>query len=428
MEKLKEFVSKYKLIIYIAIAFIMVLVSFIMIFSAKNRREPISKELDSSKHVNEVVKDDDISVRIKKEVLVEVGSKLPDISDYFETKNLMSKDVSFSYYYGDKEVSDSIFTFLKDDVKYVKKIGTYNVIINNDDMVYDSLLKIVDTTPPNITLKEVRILENQKYDINDFLESYSDNSLEKSYIINYKKESDGNYKKEGTYEIPIRICDNYRNCLNREVKLVIEKVPLKVVKTTTENVILKKEEIKYGVTKVTKANINYDVYNDGSKKEKSRGEEYFEINQTGFNGTVKTMLPEAQYIYANYESTRNAILQKTNEYRREANSGDLVLSKDLSLMATIRAMEMAYSGLFSHTRPDGRGWQSMWQDYKPEVNKGDSIGENLAYGFSDDLDIMGEWRKSNDHYQNMIKPKFKKIGIGKYTFSGKTYWVQLFQG
>jgi uncharacterized protein YkwD len=90
-------------------------------------------------------------------------------------------------------------------------------------------------------------------------------------------------------------------------------------------------------------------------------------------------------------------------------------------------MEMAYSGKFSHTRPDGREWSTLWTDYSGSIPGGVVIGENLAYNYSSDEAACEGWRNSQGHYENMINPIFTKIGIGKFTFNGKTYWVQLLQ-
>ena len=178
---------------------------------------------------------------------------------------------------------------------------------------------------------------------------------------------------------------------------------------------------------MTRLDNTYNVYNDGSKKEVSRKNTTTKIDQSTFNGKVSTMKSEASSIYNSLSTTRNTVLNITNKYRKEVNASDLSLDPTLSLMATIRAMEMAYSGKFSHTRPDGREWSTLWEDYQGSKPAGVSIGENLAYGFSSDETACQGWRESEGHYKNMISVAYNKLGVGKYTFNGKTYWVQLFQ-
>ena len=53
-------------------------------------------------------------------------------------------------------------------------------------------------------------------------------------------------------------------------------------------------------------------------------------------------------------------------------------------------------------------------------------GENLASGYTDDAAAVLGWRNSQSHYQNMVTPEFRKIGVGKYTLYGKVYTVQYF--
>ena len=139
------------------------------------------------------------------------------------------------------------------------------------------------------------------------------------------------------------------------------------------------------------------------------------------------MKPEAIKLYSATSTVSQTVLRLTNQYRSEVNVTSLTLDKDLSIMATIRAMELAYSGKFSHTRPNGSEWSTLWPEYHGGKVYG-IMGENLAFGYSSDEASCEGWRKSKGHYENMINSNFTKMGVGKYTFNGKTYWVQLFQG
>jgi uncharacterized protein YkwD len=286
---------------------------------------------------------------------------------------------------------------------------------------------VVDTTPPEVSLKDVSITKGDSYSVKDFLSSYQDNSGSSSYTISFKSDEYSKINKVGNHSVTVTICDIYKNCVDKTATLVINEFVLKVTKTIEQEVVINTEEIKYGVKKITKAKITYDVYNDGSKKEVSRGTETTTIDQSTYDGTVKEMKEEATNTYDSLASSRDTILSITNQYRTEKNVTGLVADRTLSIMATIRAMEMAYSGKFSHTRPDGREWSTLWTDYSGSIPGGVVIGENLAYNYSSDEAACEGWRNSQGHYENMINPIFTKIGIGKFTFNGKTYWVQLLQ-
>lgn len=363
---------------------------------------------------------------VKEAIFVEVGSKVPIVTDYFDTVSTISPESELKYYRDDKEVPLSEITKITNDAMYLSSLSTYKVVIIDGENEYSSQLNVVDTTIPTVVLKNVYITEGDKYSIKDFVKSYTDNSGSTSYSISYKDSSYSKLTKVGTHKIVITFCDQSKNCVDKSANLTINEYVLKVVKTITQNKVVKTEEIKYGVNRITSANVTYNVYNDGSKKEVSRSSTTTKIDYSTFNGTTSSMKSEAVNLYSSLQGTANTILSKTNQYRTEVNVQSLTLDKNLSIMATIRAIEMAYSDVFSHTRPNGSEWHTIWNEYYGKTIYG-AIGENLAYGYSSDEAACVGWRNSQGHYENMIDSRFTKLGVGKYTFNGKTYWVQLFQ-
>ena len=85
---------------------------------------------------------------------------------------------------------------------------------------------------------------------------------------------------------------------------------------------------------------------------------------------------------------------------------------------------MAYSNKFSHTRPNGKAWHTIWDDYG--LHKAEIIGENLGKGYTTPEGVTKGWIKSATHFENLVNSRFKKVGIGKYTYQGTTYWAQEF--
>ncbi len=436
---MKKFIVKNKFLLLIILA-LTIFCSSTIIFYLEGKLNKSSQVLyiDGNDYVNESeddaikeVKSDSIEspnpVEIKENLTVEIGTKLPKISDYFTSINSFSQEVEIKYYSNDKEVSVSDITKNINGVMYLNNISTYKVVITEKEQEYSTQLKVVDTTTPNVVLKDVTITEGENYNIKDFLVSYEDNSGNTSYTINYKDNSYSKLTSPGTYKIVITICDPSKNCTDKSANLIINKFTLKVVKTITQSKVIKAEEIKYGVKRVTSADVTYNVYNDGSKKEVSRSSATTKIDQSTFNGTTSSMKSEAISLYSSLQPSANTILEITNKYRKEVNKNPLTLDKNLSIIATIRAIEIAYSGKFSHTRPNGSEWHTIWGEYydKP-VNV--TRGENLAYGYSSDEGACTGWRGSEGHYANMIDPSFSKLGVGKFTFNGQTYWVQLFEG
>ena len=184
------------------------------------------------------------------------------------------------------------------------------------------------------------------------------------------------------------------------------------------------ETTKYGVIIKTNYEITYKVYNDGRKEEISKKKKATTYDSTNFKATTAELKPEATAVKNSNNSTYDEMLTYVNNYRSEVNVGPLSNDSNLNLAATIRAMEMAYSNKFSHTRPDGSDCFSVLDDL--DINSYYSWGENIAYGQRTVAAVSQAWKKSEGHYKNMINSNFKKVGFGKFTLNGYIYWVQMF--
>lgn len=414
-------------IFYISV-FCLTAVSLITVIYINSTSKPSESTLEATKSVNKenIVKDS---------LQIEINSQVPKPTDYFEDSP--KENLNINYYQNEKEVE------LKTD-----KVATYDVVISGN-INYRSKLEIVDTTPPEVELKTITIYENNTYLANDFVSSYQDNSGDLSYTVYFINAEQANLKKVGTYDISLKVCDVNNVCTEKNTVLKINtkskndskqeeqkpakvesptKTENKVVDKITKNVTIKSKDIKYGVKEVTTAKITYNVYSDGTQKEIDRQDIRTKYDFSGFNGTINSMKPEANNLYNNLSSTRDTIVTETNKYRSEQGLTGLRVDKTLSILATVRAMEMAYGNKFSHTRPNGKSWDTFWNEsgFNFSVPAGGTYGENLAYGYTSDLGACNGWRNSEGHYANMINPAYTKIGIGKYTLNGKTYWVQFF--
>lgn len=83
----------------------------------------------------------------------------------------------------------------------------------------------------------------------------------------------------------------------------------------------------------------------------------------------------------------------TNEYRREKGLNTLVYNDGCQDASDIRALEV--STYFSHTRPDGRKWNTVSENWK-------YAGENIAYGQKNPGAVMTAWKKSPGHNANLL--------------------------
>ena len=107
---------------------------------------------------------------------------------------------------------------------------------------------------------------------------------------------------------------------------------------------------------------------------------------------------------------------------------DMVMDARLTECAMQRAAELAYE--YSHNRPAGDTCFTVFEDMGYSAQ---SAGENIAYFFTNtDLDsssggeeFMKLWYESQGHRENMLNPKFNRIGIGYVTVADVVYGVQL---
>jgi len=117
---------------------------------------------------------------------------------------------------------------------------------------------------------------------------------------------------------------------------------------------------------------------------------------------------------------RNEVIkayQLVNDERAEAGLDPLEGEAALENVAAVRAQEASVS--FSHTRPNGKQWNS--------VNSAIMGGENLAYGFDDASSAVNAWMNSPLHKENILWPEFTTMGISIYeTDDGTCYWSQEF--
>ena len=99
--------------------------------------------------------------------------------------------------------------------------------------------------------------------------------------------------------------------------------------------------------------------------------------------------------------------------------GTLRRDRKLEKIALIRAKEMAETGKFSHTRPNGQRGITLIKGNKAK-------GENIAKGQKTCEQVSAAWYASTGHRANMLRKNFKKVGIAGYTCNGTTYWAQIY--
>ena len=191
-----------------------------------------------------------------------------------------------------------------------------------------------------------------------------------------------------------------------------------------DNITEKNESIsyKYGVTIKKNVYLSYDIYSDGNKILVDNYDDY-SYDYSTFNATTNELKEEASSLVNQNSTSINAVLEYVNQYRNEVGISPLVLDTSLNLAASIRALEIGLSRKFEHTRPNGTMCFSVIDELGIDYY---TVGENIASGYWDAASVSNGWKKSPDHYANMISNVFGKIGIGVANINGTYYWVQLF--
>lgn len=410
--------KKKKILIVTIITVIVLLGITLFIFLEKKD----NKEKESSN-----IQTNEEKINIKENVEVEINSEVLNIKDFFENSNF--SDGKINYFENDKKI--------KFDTKY-NKIGSFKVVIKINDKNYETAVNVVDTLAPTLKLKELTITLGDKFEINSFVESCTDNSKE-DCILSYKENK--KYTKAGTYDVTIIAKDKSDNVAEETTKLIIKNKKntnetqtkndnktnnnsnkVKFVKEETESV-KETKELKYGTILNSWHVKTYKLYSDGSKKIVNEYTHY-EVDGTNFNAKTSDMLPEAIENMNIYKDNVNDVVKYTNEFRTEVGKEPLTLDETLTKAAMVRAIEMAYSDKFNHERPDGNMCYYIMRDFGQDIY---GVGENIASRQRNAKEVSYAWKGSQGHYENMISASFTRIGIGVINFYGTYYWVQLFQ-
>lgn len=102
-------------------------------------------------------------------------------------------------------------------------------------------------------------------------------------------------------------------------------------------------------------------------------------------------------------------------------------SEKLREAARLKAEDMLAKDYFAHKNPEGY----LTQDWiKSAGYNFENLGENLAIGFSDSLDVHSAWMDSASHKGNILNTQFRNIGVyvleGNFQDSKTAVVVQFF--
>ena len=116
------------------------------------------------------------------------------------------------------------------------------------------------------------------------------------------------------------------------------------------------------------------------------------------------------------------MLERINEYRLEAGLEELWMDEYLCAIASCRSYEA--SRVWSHTRPDGRGYWTVLEDYG---YGGGAAGELLGYSTGSAAAVVDKWMTSESH-RALLLGGSSTLGIGIYYSGGVSYVACLLTG
>ena len=116
------------------------------------------------------------------------------------------------------------------------------------------------------------------------------------------------------------------------------------------------------------------------------------------------------------------LIERVNAERAKAGLSELIVMELLNAAATIRATECETR--YSHTRPDGRRFDTVLEDLNI-TSKG--RGENLDGGVETAQEVVQRWLGSPIHNECMMEPAWEKMGTGVHRGAdGTLYWAIFF--
>ncbi|MCA9544166.1 MAG: CAP domain-containing protein, partial [Myxococcales bacterium] len=133
--------------------------------------------------------------------------------------------------------------------------------------------------------------------------------------------------------------------------------------------------------------------------------------------------------------SEEALLELVNQQRAVgANCGGvemgpanpLTMNAELREAARLHSQDMGENNYFSHTGLNGSNFS---QRASAAGYRGFAAGENIAAGNGPAQATFNQWLNSPGHCQNMLRERFREIGVGHAAVPGSQYthyWTQVF--
>ena len=157
--------------------------------------------------------------------------------------------------------------------------------------------------------------------------------------------------------------------------------------------------------------VGFEVYWDGDAKcvQVESGKPYTGEAPAKAEDTKSTEQP----VQTDVAAAKQDIVDRTNALRRAKDVAALRVNDKLMQAAQVRADEIAASGVYSHTRPDGRKINTV-TDSKYTGENLHNISELYLEQQHKTLSeaVVELWSNSKAHADNMTSSRYGEIGVG----------------
>lgn len=226
-------------------------------------------------------------------------------------------------------------------------------------------------------------------------------------------------------QIPIEFIDNlylqnYENIGYQQDIIIKDNEKTNDVPMSMANVILESNDTFVEIVVEDEENICIDIDETNQEKE-------FFTEEIVEETVEEKLLPQNLVVVENkqvYSNIINEIITLTNKERVVNGLNELQYDDELTNIAMERAIEGACNNYFSHTRPNGEDFVSLYEDYNVCFT---ICGENLGRYQLNASEVFNDWMNSPTHKENILYD-FDYIGIGVAIDSdGNYYFVQEFK-
>ena len=161
--------------------------------------------------------------------------------------------------------------------------------------------------------------------------------------------------------------------------------------------------------------VGFEVYWDGDAKcvQVESGKPYTGIAPVKEEISGPASQPEVTTPADDVDAMKQDIVDRTNALRRAKGVAALRVNDKLMQAAQVRANEIAASGVYSHTRPDGRKSNTV-TDSKYTGENLHNISELYLEQQHKPLSeaVVELWSNSKAHADNMTSSRYGEIGVG----------------